>query len=101
MRVPLCARSAEIHGRRTLESSFLIALAAALVVGPVMLIAGVLKTRQRGAFEASLQSYAFVPTSLRRPLSFAIPALEAALGVAVLTLQLPVLAGVATAILLL
>lgn len=84
-----------------MEPNFFIALAAALVVGPVMVIAGVLKARQRGAFETSLQSYTFLPLNLRRPLSFAIPALEAALGVAVLTLQVPVLAGLATAVLLL
>ena len=84
-----------------MELSFFIALAAALVVGPVMVIAGVLKARQRAAFETSLQSYAFVPPHLRRPLSFGIPSLEAALGVAVFTLQLPVIAGVASAILLL
>jgi hypothetical protein len=84
-----------------LEPNFFIALAAALVVGPVMLVAGVLKARQRGAFESSLQSYAFVPPNLRKSLSFGIPALEAALGVAVLTLQVPVAAGLTTAILLL
>ena len=84
-----------------MEPNFFIALAAALVVGPVMIVAGVLKARQRGVFESSLQSYAFVPPNLRRPLSFGIPALEAALGVAVLTLQVPTAAGLATAILLL
>jgi hypothetical protein len=84
-----------------LEPNFFIAMAAALVVGSVMVIAGVLKARQRGAFETSLHSYAFVPAYLRRPLSFGIPALEAALGVAILTLQVPVFAGLATAVLLL
>ena len=84
-----------------MEPNFFIALAAALVVGPVIAIAGVQKARQRGAFETSLQSYTFVPPNLRRPLSFGIPALEAALGVAVLTLQVPVAAGLATAMLLL
>jgi hypothetical protein len=84
-----------------LEPNFFVALAAALVVGPVMVIAGVMKARQRGAFEMSLQSYTFVPPYLRRTLSYAIPALEAAIGMAVLTLQLPVMAGLATAALLL
>jgi hypothetical protein len=84
-----------------LEPNFFIALVAAIVVGPFMVVAGILKARQRSAFETSLQSYAFVPPNLRRPLSFGIPALEAALGAAVLTLQVPVLAGLATAILLL
>lgn len=84
-----------------MEANIFVALAAALIAGPVMVMAGVLKARQRGAFETSLQAYAFVPAYLRRPLSFGIPALEAALGAAVLTLQIPVLAGVGTAIVLL
>lgn len=84
-----------------MEPSIIVALAAALVVGPVMLVAGVLKARQRAAFEATLKSYTFVPAYLQKPLSFAVPAAEAALGAAVLSFQVPVSAGLGTAALLL
>ena len=84
-----------------MEPSIIVALAAALVVGPVMLAAGVLKARQRAAFEATLRAYTFVPAYLRKPLSFGIPATEAALGAAIISFQVPVAAGLGTAGLLL
>jgi hypothetical protein len=86
--------------REVKDPSFFISLAAALVVGMTFIVAGAQKIRGRAAFESALNAYAFIPPEARRNLSFLLPPLEVALGVAVLTLQYPLVSGVLSIVLL-
>jgi hypothetical protein len=82
------------------DPSLLISLAASLVVASVFILAGIQKIRGRAAFERSLDSYAFIAPEVRRSLSILLPPLEVALGVAVLTLQYPLISATLLLVLL-
>lgn len=82
-----------------LEPASFVALLASLVLGATMLFASVSKMRHRTAFANSLAAYTRVPVQLRGVVAVALPPAEAALGAALLLQQFPVVAGVATGIL--
>jgi len=70
------------------------AYASRLVVGIILVYAGLAKLRFSGDFARSLRSYAFLPQSVQRAITITLPPAEVALGVAVALALAPVVAGV-------
>lgn len=78
----------------------LIGLTSSLIVGGVLLYAGIAKLRARPRFARTLESFRFVPAAARAQLSFAVPSVELALGVLLVLGLAQTLAAVAAALLL-
>jgi uncharacterized membrane protein YphA (DoxX/SURF4 family) len=91
--MPPSARRFEVD-----EVSFGAGIVARVVVGVVLVIAGLAKVRAPDAFARDLRSHGFVPPALRQVIAKVLPPAEAALGAGVITGAAPLLAGSLAAI---
>lgn len=75
-------------------------LAGRVLLGAVLLVAGIAKLRDRSGFAASIRAFGFVPPSLSRPTAAILPVIELGCGVSLLIgFAVPVAAAAATGLL--
>ena len=67
------------------ELTPIVGLLARIIIGAVLLVAGVRKLRNQAAFAQSLQPYRLLPARARVPFSLGLPAAEVLVGIAVLS----------------